>query len=127
MVAHWKGIDRNHGNAIVPMLIGDQGCGKTAFCGIILPEELRDYYNDKIDFKNDTAINLGLTSFALINIDTARLTSSAVAMPRSSPRPTICGLCLMTSRAPEGSSASWSKAPSTICRLWTMPNFMPNS
>lgn len=69
MVAHWKGIDRNHGNAIVPLLIGKQGCGKSTFCGIILPEELRDYYNDKIDFKNDTAINLGLTSFALINID----------------------------------------------------------
>ena len=69
MVAHWKGIDRNHGNAIVPMLIGPQGCGKTTFCGILLPEELRDYYNDKIDFKNETAINLGLTSFALINID----------------------------------------------------------
>jgi hypothetical protein len=69
MVAHWKGIDRNHGNAIVPMLIGDQGCGKSAFCGLILPEELREYYNDKIDFKNETAINLGLTSFALINID----------------------------------------------------------
>ena len=69
MVAHWKGIDRNHGNAIVPMLIGPQGCGKSAFCGILLPEELRDYYNDKIDFKNETAINLGLTSFALINID----------------------------------------------------------
>ena len=69
MVAHWKGIDRNHGNAIVPMLIGPQGCGKTTFCGILLPEELRDYYNDKIDFKNETAINLGLTSFALINVD----------------------------------------------------------
>ena len=69
MVAHWKGIDRNHGNAIVPMLIGPQGCGKSAFCSILLPEELRDYYNDKIDFKNETAINLGLTSFALINID----------------------------------------------------------
>ena len=69
MVAHWKGIDRNHGNAIVPMLIGPQGCGKTSFCSILLPEELRDYYNDKIDFKNETAINLGLTSFALINID----------------------------------------------------------
>ena len=69
MVAHWKGIDRNHGNAIVPMLIGPQGGGKTAFCGILLPEELRDYYIDKIDFKNETAINLGLTSFALINID----------------------------------------------------------
>ena len=69
MVAHWKGIDRNHGNAIVPMLIGRQGCGKSTFCSILLPEELRDYYNDKIDFKNETAINLGLTSFALINID----------------------------------------------------------
>ena len=69
MVAHWKGIDRNHGNAIVPMLIGKQGCGKSAFCGMILPEELRDYYIDKIDFKNESAINLGLTSFALINID----------------------------------------------------------
>ena len=69
MVAHWKGIDRNHGNAIVPLLIGKQGCGKSTFCGILLPEELRDYYNDKIDFKNETAINLGLTSFALINID----------------------------------------------------------
>ena len=69
MVAHWKGIDRNHGNAIVPLLIGKQGCGKSTFCGILLPEALRDYYNDKIDFKNDTAINLGLTSFALINID----------------------------------------------------------
>ena len=69
MVAHWKGIDRNHGNAIVPMLIGQQGCGKSAFCGMLLPEELRDYYIDKIDFKNETAINLGLTSFALINID----------------------------------------------------------
>ena len=38
MVAHWKGIDRNHGNAIVPMLIGKQGCGKSAFCGMLLPE-----------------------------------------------------------------------------------------
>ena len=36
MVAHWKGIDRNHGNAIVPMLIGKQGCGKSAFGGMLL-------------------------------------------------------------------------------------------
>jgi len=69
MVAHWMGKDRDHGNAIVPLLIGPQGCGKSTFCSILLPPELRDYYNDKIDFKNDTAVNLGLTSFALINID----------------------------------------------------------
>jgi predicted P-loop ATPase len=30
---------------------------------------LRDYYNDRINFKNETDLNLGLTSFALINID----------------------------------------------------------
>ena len=69
MVAHWMGKDKIHGNSIVPLLIGKQGYGKSSFCAIILPPELRDYYNDKIDFKNETAINLGLTSFALINID----------------------------------------------------------
>ena len=69
MVAHWMGKDKIHGNAIVPLLIGAQGCGKSSFCSIVLPPELRAYYNDKIDFKNETGINLGLTSFALINID----------------------------------------------------------
>jgi len=69
MVAHWKGKDAVHGNAIVPVLIGRQGGGKTSFASLILPPELRDYYNDNISFKNDTDLNLGLTSFALINID----------------------------------------------------------
>lgn len=69
MVAHWLGRDTSHGNALVPLLIGHQGCGKTTFCGIILPPELRDYYNDQVNFKNETDLNLGLTSFALINID----------------------------------------------------------
>ena len=57
------------GNALVPLLIGRQGCGKSSFCRILLPPELRDYYNDRINFKNETDLNLGLTSFALINID----------------------------------------------------------
>jgi len=57
------------GNALVPLLIGPQGCGKSSFCRILLPPELRDYYNDRISFKNETDLNLGLTSFALINID----------------------------------------------------------
>lgn len=69
MVAHWLGKDSLHGNALVPILIGGQGCGKTSFCGIILPPELRDYYNDKVEFKNETSLVLGLSSFALINID----------------------------------------------------------
>lgn len=69
MVAHWLGRDLKHGNALVPLLIGEQGCGKSTFCGMILPPELSDYYNDKVNFKNETDINLGLSSFALINID----------------------------------------------------------
>lgn len=69
MVAHWIGRDTRHGNALVPLLIGHQGCGKTTLCGMVLPPELMDYYNDKVNFKNETDLNLGLSSFALINID----------------------------------------------------------
>ena len=69
MVAHWMGRSSLTGNALVPLLIGRQGCGKSSFCRILLPQELRDYYNDRINFKNETDLNLGLTSFALINID----------------------------------------------------------
>ncbi len=70
MVAQWRESDKQlTGNALVPLLIGRQGCGKTRFCKIILPLELRDYYNDKINFKNEFDLNIALTSFALINID----------------------------------------------------------
>ena len=69
MVAHWQGRNSLTGNALTPLLIGRQGCGKSSFCRILLPPELRDYYNDRISFKNETDLNLGLTSFALINID----------------------------------------------------------
>lgn len=69
MTAHWMGRSKLAGNALTPLLIGPQGCGKSSFCRILLPPELRDYYNDRINFKNETDLNLGLTSFALINID----------------------------------------------------------
>jgi predicted P-loop ATPase len=70
MVAQWRESDKQlTGNALTPLLIGRQGCGKTRFCKIILPLELRDYYNDKINFKNEFDLNIALTSFALINID----------------------------------------------------------
>ena len=69
MVAMWRGKGRLTGNALVPVLIGRQGCGKTSFCRILLPREQREYYNDRINFKNESDLNLGLTSFALINLD----------------------------------------------------------
>ena len=68
MVAMWQGKGQS-GNALVPLIIGRQGCGKSSFCRILLPRELREYYNDRINFKNEADLNLGLTSFALINLD----------------------------------------------------------
>ena len=69
MVAHWQGLDRLHGNSLVPLLIGPQGCGKTTFCALLLPRELRDYYNDYIDFTKKFDLLNTLSSFALVNID----------------------------------------------------------
>ena len=69
MVAMWMGKGQLSGNSLVPLLIGRQGCGKSSFCRILLPLHLRDYYNDRINFKNETDLNLGLTSFGLINLD----------------------------------------------------------
>ena len=78
MVAQWRESEKQlTGNALTPLLIGRQGCGKTRFCKIILPPELRDYYNDKLNFKNEFDLNIALTSFALINIDEFDKTTSS--------------------------------------------------
>ena len=78
MVGQWRESDKQlTGNALTPLLIGRQGCGKTRFCKIILPPELRDYYTDKLNFKNEFDLNIALTSFALINIDEFDKTTSS--------------------------------------------------
>ena len=69
MVAQWLGKDRQHGNAIVPLLIGPQGSGKTTFCARLLPNYLQMYFNDRISMKNDNDIFIAMSSYALINID----------------------------------------------------------
>ena len=69
MVAMWQGKGQLTGNALVPLFVGRQGCGKSSVCRILLPRQLRDYYNDRISFKNESDLNLGLSSFALINLD----------------------------------------------------------
>lgn len=69
MVAHWQQIDHRHANSTLPLLVGDQGCGKSTFCLNLLPPELRDYYTDSIDFSNRRNVELALGRFALINMD----------------------------------------------------------
>ena len=69
MVAQWLGKDRQHGNAIVPLLIGPQGSGKTTFCKRLLPGFLQIYFNDRLSMKSDNDIFIAMSSYALINID----------------------------------------------------------
>ena len=69
MVAQWLGKNRQHGNAIVPLLIGPQGSGKTTFCSRLLPGYLQTYFNDRLSMKNDNDIFLAMSGYALINID----------------------------------------------------------
>lgn len=69
MVAHWMELDLEHGNSTTPLLVGDQGCGKSTFCLNLLPPVLRLYYTDSIDFGNRREAELALHRFALINID----------------------------------------------------------
>ena len=69
MVAQWLGENKEHGNAIVPLLVGPQGSGKTTFCRRLLPELLQRYFNDRLSMKNDNDIFIAMSSLALINID----------------------------------------------------------
>jgi len=69
MVAQWMGLNRLHGSSMVPLIIGAQGDGKSTFCRLILPEELRNYYTDRLDFANKNDAERALSRFCLINID----------------------------------------------------------
>lgn len=69
MVTHWLQKDRHHANSALPLLVGDQGCGKSTFCLNLLPPDLRDYYTDSIDFSQRREVELALNRYALINMD----------------------------------------------------------
>ena len=69
MVAQWLQMSRDHGNALVPMLIGAQGTRKSAFCRLLLPPELREYYIDDIKLDNAEQVERMLCRMLLVNID----------------------------------------------------------
>lgn len=68
-VAHWIGMDTLHGNECVPVLIGEQGCGKSTFAVRLLPEQLRLYFLDHINLGNKFDSDMALTHNLLVNID----------------------------------------------------------
>ncbi len=70
MVAQWQGQDAMHGNSVVPLLIGPQGCGKSTFGQILLPPELRSAgYRELVDFSSKLDAERQLASSLLINLD----------------------------------------------------------
>ena len=69
MVAHWMQMDCQHGNETVPVLIGRQGCGKSTFALRLLPECLRSYYLDHINFGNKFDSEMALTHNLIVNVD----------------------------------------------------------
>jgi predicted P-loop ATPase len=69
MVAQWLGYSRDYGNAVVPMLIGPQGCRKSTFCKLLVPRSLREYYIDDIKLDNAEQVERMLCRMALVNID----------------------------------------------------------
>ena len=68
-VSQWLGRDKDFGATVVPMLIGAQGDGKSTFCRKLLPENLRGFYTDRLDFTSKKDAERALSAFALINID----------------------------------------------------------
>ena len=70
MVAQWDGWDTVHGNSVVPLLIGQQGCGKSTFGQLILPPELREAgYRELVDFTSKQDAERMLSNSLLICLD----------------------------------------------------------
>ena len=69
MVAQVRGMSADHGNSLVPLLIGKQGTGKTTFCKMLLPPGLRQYYMDDIKMDSAEQVERVLGRMWLVNID----------------------------------------------------------
>ena len=69
MVAQALDINRDYGNSMVPMLIGDQGFKKSSFCKAILPPSMREYYMDDIKMDNAEQVERVLGRMWLVCID----------------------------------------------------------
>ena len=69
MVAQALDINKDYGNSMVPMLIGEQGYLKTQFCNHILPPSMREYYMKDIKMDNAEQVERVLSRMWLVNID----------------------------------------------------------
>ena len=71
VTAQWTGTgDRDRrANSVAPLLVSTtQGLGKSTFCRMLLPNELRDYFTESFDLTNASSAENKLASYGLINV-----------------------------------------------------------
>ena len=57
-------------NSVAPLLVSTvQGMGKSTFCRMLLPKELRQYFTESFDLTNISSAENKLASYGLINLD----------------------------------------------------------
>ena len=69
MVAQALNLNKDYGNSMVPLLIGEQGYLKTQFCNHILPPSMREYYMKDVKMDNAEQVERVLGRMWLVNID----------------------------------------------------------
>ena len=70
MVAQWQGRNPRYGNAIVPLLVSEQGMHKSTFCRNLLPQELRSWgYTDNLSLGEERPVHLAMSQMLLVNLD----------------------------------------------------------
>jgi hypothetical protein len=70
--AQWMNVEGENAraNCVAPLLIStEQGWGKSTFCRMILPKELRDYYTEHFDLSKESSCEQRLGDFGIINLD----------------------------------------------------------
>ena len=78
MVHQMTGGDGFNGNALMPLIIGPQGVGKSRFCRALLPPDLRWGWMEKVDFSKEDKVMRAMSQFLLINIDEFNQTAARV-------------------------------------------------
>jgi predicted P-loop ATPase len=70
-VAQWMNIyPEGTANCVAPLLISaEQGWGKSTFCRMLMPKELRRYYTESFDLNAPSACESKLADYGLINLD----------------------------------------------------------
>ena len=72
VTAQWvnNGGQEQRANSVAPLLVSTvQGMGKSTFCRMLLPKELRPYFTESFDLTNISSAENKLVSYGLINLD----------------------------------------------------------